>query len=293
MNVKKEFNAFSLLIIIALCFGVLFVYLLVDFFKPVEIYNPELKEKQSQLVVRSIGDALLHSLGNDYEPLLPVKKVDSATYRLAFTSPLIIKPDTLVKIALKHINTSLSNQSIIHVLDAKTQEIVYGFEINHFTEHKIPCLGRVLPKSDYLVDVSFYKTHKVSSRSVVYSAFIIFILFLVIIAVFLFLKRNKLNDLDNVNTIKGMRIISNLNQIAFNNNIVQLTEKEMQIFEILFREEGKLVTREYLTNEVWFKKGVITARSLDMYISRLRKKMKKISGSKIINHHGKGYVLEI
>ena len=34
--------------------------------------------------------------------------------------------------------------------------IVYGFEINHWESKGIPCLGRILPESDYILEVSFY-----------------------------------------------------------------------------------------------------------------------------------------
>ena len=288
MNVKKEFNVFKLLI---LSFCMISIYALLDFYKPIQMSNYRLKEQQSHLATRAIGDELLKSLGNYNESLIPVKKVDSLTYRLRFNSRIIINPDTLVKISIKHISANLSNQSIISVLDSKTQEVVYAFEINHLRENSIPCLGRVLPKSDYFIDISFHNYPKAAlSRSIIFTVLIIIIVLLTV--AFLFFRR-KIYSSNSENTTKGMRIIPDFNQIAFDDNTVKLTDKEMQIFRILFKEKGKLVTRAYLTDEVWLKKGIVTARSLDMYISRLRKKIAKISSSKIINHHGKGYVLEI
>jgi DNA-binding response OmpR family regulator len=48
-----------------------------------------------------------------------------------------------------------------------------------------------------------------------------------------------------------------------------------------------------LQKEVWEDEGVIVGRSLDMFISRLRKKFEKDPLVKIVNIHGKGYRLDI
>lgn len=288
MNVKKEYKIFKILALMVLC--AVSVSLVLTNLKSIEVPNSKLKEQQSHLVMRSIGHDLLNSLGNESEVIPPVQKIDSFTYRLKFNSPIIINPDTLVKISLKHINKNFSYKSIINVLNKETQTIAYAFEINHLKENNIPCLGRVLPKSDYLIDISFLNRPKeFLSGIVIFSVCVIILLCLVIMVSFL--RGNNISLFKKVS--KKVKIITDFNQIAFNDNIIQLTDKEMQIFSILFKEKGKLVTREYLTDEVWLKKGTVTTRSLDMYISRLRKKIGKISDSKIINYHGKGYVLEI
>jgi len=93
--------------------------------------------------------------------------------------------------------------------------------------------------------------------------------------------------------MNGFKLDLKHNRITFGGKIIQLTDKEIQILSILFKHEGMLVSREYLMDEVWLKKGVVTGRSLDMYISRLRKKIEKISNAQILNQHGKGYILKI
>ncbi|HZI54739.1 MAG TPA: winged helix-turn-helix domain-containing protein, partial [Chitinophagaceae bacterium] len=45
--------------------------------------------------------------------------------------------------------------------------------------------------------------------------------------------------------------------------------------------------------KVWENEGVIVTRSLDVFISKLRKKLERGSGVKLVNVHGKGYKLEI
>jgi DNA-binding response OmpR family regulator len=62
---------------------------------------------------------------------------------------------------------------------------------------------------------------------------------------------------------------------------------------LLHQNFGELIPRETLMQEVWINEGVITGRSLDMFISKLRKKLSTDPDVRITNIHGKGYRLEI
>jgi DNA-binding response OmpR family regulator len=56
---------------------------------------------------------------------------------------------------------------------------------------------------------------------------------------------------------------------------------------------NRLVDREHLQNEIWTSEGVITSRSLDMFVSKLRKKLSDDTSIRIVNIHGRGYKLEV
>ena len=74
---------------------------------------------------------------------------------------------------------------------------------------------------------------------------------------------------------------------------VSLTDKECRILTSLNRNIGQLTLREELIQEVWTDEGVITGRSLDMFVSKLRKKLSSDPELRITNVNGKGYKLEI
>jgi len=74
---------------------------------------------------------------------------------------------------------------------------------------------------------------------------------------------------------------------------ISLTDKECRILELLNKNFGKLIPRETLMEKVWISEGVITGRSLDMFVSKLRKKLSSDPELRITNVHGKGYKLEI
>ncbi|RYG36157.1 MAG: winged helix family transcriptional regulator, partial [Chitinophagaceae bacterium] len=56
---------------------------------------------------------------------------------------------------------------------------------------------------------------------------------------------------------------------------------------------NETISRDTLQKEVWENEGVIVTRSLDVFVSKLRKKLEADENVKIINIHGKGYRLEV
>lgn len=71
-----------------------------------------------------------------------------------------------------------------------------------------------------------------------------------------------------------------------------LTKKEAEILKLLSEQRGKVIERELLTNMVWGDDNYFVGRSLDVFISKLRKYVAKDSRVKITNIHGVGFMLE-
>jgi DNA-binding response OmpR family regulator len=74
---------------------------------------------------------------------------------------------------------------------------------------------------------------------------------------------------------------------------IELSDKESRLLEIFARQQNQLITRDRLLKEVWEDDGIFTARSLDVFVSKLRKKLKSDPSIQIANVYGKGYKLEI
>jgi DNA-binding winged helix-turn-helix (wHTH) protein len=82
-------------------------------------------------------------------------------------------------------------------------------------------------------------------------------------------------------------------RLLLGSEVISLTDKECRILELLNKNFGELIPRETLMQKVWIDEGVITGRSLDMFVSKLRKKLSSDPELRITNVHGKGYKLEI
>jgi DNA-binding response OmpR family regulator len=72
---------------------------------------------------------------------------------------------------------------------------------------------------------------------------------------------------------------------------VKLTTKESELLELLYRHRNEILERNYALKAIWIDDNYFNARSMDVYISRLRKYLGKDPSLKILNIHGKGYKL--
>jgi hypothetical protein len=92
----------------------------------------------------------------------------------------------------------------------------------------------------------------------------------------------------------GKFLFSVKNQrLLLGSEVISLTDKECKVLELLNKSFGELIPRETLMQKVWIDEGVITGRSLDVFVSKLRKKLSSDPDLRITNVHGKGYKLEI
>ena len=74
--------------------------------------------------------------------------------------------------------------------------------------------------------------------------------------------------------------------------IKQLTKKEADILRILCEQKGNVVERDLILNLVWGDDSYFNGRSLDVFITKLRKYLKKDISINIKNVHGVGFVIE-
>ncbi|MFK7932636.1 MAG: response regulator transcription factor [Saprospiraceae bacterium] len=70
-----------------------------------------------------------------------------------------------------------------------------------------------------------------------------------------------------------------------------LTEMEAQLLKLLCLSKGNLVGRQFMLKTIWGKSDYFTRRSMDVFISRLRKYLSGDKRIKITNIHGSGFIL--
>ena len=83
------------------------------------------------------------------------------------------------------------------------------------------------------------------------------------------------------------------NELQYCDEIIQLNKKENAILLALCSGQGNMVERSTLLNENWGDNGIIYSRSLDTYITTLRKYLKQDSSIQIVTVKGVGYKLTI
>lgn len=80
--------------------------------------------------------------------------------------------------------------------------------------------------------------------------------------------------------------------LQFNtDDVVQLTHRESHLLFHLVKNKNQVLDRSLILNKLWGNDDFFNARSMDVFISKLRKKLQKDSTIQIINVRGFGYKL--
>lgn len=74
---------------------------------------------------------------------------------------------------------------------------------------------------------------------------------------------------------------------------VKLTTKESELLSLLVQNCNNILERNYALKTIWAEDNYFNARSMDVYITKLRKLLKDDPDIEIINIHGKGYKLVV
>lgn len=266
--------------------------------------NPSFSSNRTSLVMRQIAHQLLLQSGDSSSRVLPIKTNSDGGYELRFEQEFSFMPDSLLRI-IKHemADNGITTPYEVNVKSCVSTDVVYGFEIvprpqknNPDYKEIVPCLGRGQPKACYVIQIRLQQ-ETARARNVLVPALFIFG---ALICFFLAWWRarhlkilNSLGIHHNIIPLGGFNYLPTRQILVFDQQIISLSEKENQVLLILATRLAELVTREELLKKVWEDEGVITGRSLDVFISKLRKKLQADPKVQLNNVHGRGYKLEM
>ncbi len=110
-----------------------------------------------------------------------------------------------------------------------------------------------------------------------------------------FLKRSQKGITQPEPILSFRNIVFNTQNLTLtiNKKDVGLTQKESDLLALFFEHKNKLLKRETILNRIWGDDDYFMGRSLDVFISKLRKYVKEAEGVSILNHHGVGFKMMV
>ncbi len=79
--------------------------------------------------------------------------------------------------------------------------------------------------------------------------------------------------------------------LKFNEKTLKLTTKETELLRLLCLNKNSVLERNFALKSIWIDDNYFNARSMDVYIAKLRKYLREDPAVEIINIHGKGFKL--
>jgi len=267
------------------------------------IEDAEFQQEKEQLVMRKIGHEILLLTGDSTSRVLPVKQFKNGTYQLQFESSFAFLPDSLLttiqRIVVAH---QLPPDYLVNVIECSEKKVVFGYAISENAENNIlACTSRKQPLGCYLIHLQFQSRASSSQAQWAIVGLVVLVGSLLTFGTVRYYRRKKVNlpqtasELENEHCIRiGNYLFLKQEQcLLFGEEKIELTIKEAELLFIFATRPNQIIDRVQLQKEVWEDNGVIVGRSLDVFISKLRKKLEQDISVRLINIHGKGYRLEV
>lgn len=259
--------------------------------------NATFEDAQELVQFRRIGHELLLTSGDAKSRVMPIERVSNHEFRVVFENAFTFIPDSLVAVVSRIVNPVIQKTHyVVNVTDVKKKDLIYSFAWPSKKED-IPCLGRPVPEGKYALNILLSSEPSIvnPTRSntipiagaALLTAFLGFFAWRSI--------RRKPEPVANMNTdftaIGKFQFYEGQQLLMIDQSSIELTSKETKLLRIFCESPNEVIDRNQLLKEGWEDEGVITGRSLDMYVSKLRKKLQLDPAVSIINVHGKGYRL--
>lgn len=258
----------------------------------------EYSTARREIKLRNIGHELLLQSGDSTSSVLPVKKTGENEYEIAFQKNLTFLPDSLVNITRRSLaNEPLAGDYVVNVLNGAKPGVTYGYAISkNKKDDIIPCKDRKQPGAPYTIRIKFKPAATITAKT----RYLLGSLPLLALIGFLFVRSGRrVTDTTGENSPAGLITLGKVvfdaksRQLIIAGNTTDLTGTETRLLRILASAPNQTIERNRLQKELWEDEGVIVGRSLDMFISKLRKKLEAEPDINIVVVRGKGYRLEV
>ena len=255
-------------------------------------------EENIQLALRQTGHHLLSLSGDDSSRIMPIENPGDNEFVLLLQNEF--NYDTLpylLDAAFTDYGIDVDYQ--VAVKDCDSDELILGYNLAAFKKKKVPCIGRENWSSCNHIHVVI--RNKKSSKAWYILGFLGFAILGIFFLIQLYQvkKRNQKNIDHPVNQHIsprriGQTIFDHQNQkVVLGDLEKNLTFRESKLLNYFVGNPNQVIERKDLLAEVWGDEGVIVGRSLDVFVSRLRKILKDDPSIQIKNVHGVGYRFEV
>jgi len=250
-----------------------------------------------EILLRRIGHEILLQSGDSTSRVLPVKKIAGNEYQISFENAFTFQPESLVNTTQRLLAKDLlGSDYVVNVLNCANASVAYGYAISKNKKDDIvACKGRRQPIACYRINIKFKPTGIITAKN----GYLLGSLTVLAFVGFIFLRsvkpRKEIPDSQRTGifTLGSMSFDAETRKLMQDGKTIDLTKTETRVLRMFALSPNEAIERTRLQKEIWEDEGVIVGRSLDMFISKLRKKLEFDPNIKIVVIRGKGYKLEI
>ena len=294
-------------------FGTLLIFMSISFLA----LGQERDTDRDIIAMRMIGHQLMLWEGNSTTAIPPIIVADDDSYRISLSAEFQFEPQKLVEFIAKVMQDyQVADNYRVQVRECQHDSITYSYQVGGKASLDIiPCIGREQKKACYYLIVNILdtesdlladnlsKTVTAANESLLiakpYS--IVFLTILAFLGLWL-LRRRKAKEVASLSKEASFTAVKKLGQTQFNRldfsliyneQKTELSAKESDLLEFLAKHLNQRVEKDKILKAVWGDDGDYVGRTLDVFISKLRKKLAADNSIRIVNIRGIGYQLVV
>ncbi len=259
----------------------------------------DLPPAKVNLALRRTADGLLRASGDGKSRIPAVKQVDPEVWQVMLEHPF--QYDSLPALLQASLDVyGIQTPYEVAVRNCFDATLELGYHQSDYLEQKsVPCGGRIMPEGCHYLEITFLGTTPPTPSFWANKAWIMWLL-LGILAGFGFFwlqkKPKPAAPIAETNTDWlefGQSKLDVAGQVLLcAGTRATLTFRETKLLRLFAARPDQLLERDFILQEVWADEGVLVGRSVDVFVSRLRKKLAADPSVGIVAVHGVGYRLE-
>lgn len=254
-----------------------------------------LSPEKVNLALRRTADRLLRQSGDHTSRIPAIEQVGTNVWQVRLEQPFRYEelPATL--------QASLDLYGIRQTYDVALRRclsavIDLGYHQSDVRKDTVPCMGRETPTGCHYIEISFLENEP-KTLWVNRGALILLALGGLASIWFFGLQKPAQTSPDAVNGSEALlfgnsRLDVAAQILSCGNARQALTFRETKLLRLFASSPNQVLERDFILQEVWADEGVLVGRSVDMFVSRLRKKLVIDPSVGIVAVHGLGYRLE-
>ncbi len=268
---------------------------------PTTIDTPHFDEKVN-LALRRTAHHLLAESGDSTSNIPPVERPDANTFllRLQHSFNYDRLPALLQESFQVH---DIQKDYDVAVLSCISDDLLLGYNVKD-VEVGVACGGRAQNSDCYNLKVTFASPQSSPLASAGWWILVGgFLLGGISYAAWQWAtRRNNLPTLPPIEaeTAESVRLHFGASSLDVANQTLlvgtvryELTYRETKLLHLFVNHLGQLLERDFILQSVWNDEGIIVGRSVDVFVSRLRKMLRDDATIRIATVHGVGYRLEM
>jgi DNA-binding winged helix-turn-helix (wHTH) protein len=251
------------------------------------------------LALRRTGDRLLRQAGNRTSQIPAIRQITPFVWKLELEPTF--NYDSLPALLQSSLEQYHIQQPYRVAVRRCLEEVIeLGYHRNDVVSGEVPCSGREMPEGCHYIELSFEDPTASGLPLSQYQFMGLLLLLLAAIAGagWYFGAKNAVKKQEKAIEKAGLSFgnsrLDLAGQVLYCNGTQEtLTFREAKLLGLFAQHPNELLERDTILQQVWADEGIMVSRSVDVFVSRLRKKLAADPSVSLVAVHGVGYKMEI